>query len=320
MFAIGMTLLFLVLVAVTPAQAAFTTAEAAQIEHIRLNVVGRLGSAFQAYQVALAQNQDTLVMRQRAVLHTNYATDRVMRGLSKLVDVVSHFNFQEPSQATRAGRVAAAWDDFDEAVALIDQAIAALSGATGLHMKAARDTWLPAAKSAIRTTNRTLGYTDARPKDYPMIIGPHGDYDFTQAYLARAWAYNLDIVTAAFTRYGLVTLNWPVLVQASYLNYLVYADGLALMAGVGQTGLGQFWRVLNYSRRLTDPDVGSAASRYHALLAALTVTADPQLRGTIGRVGESWKFMDAAVWNLLVFPNCNQSSDPQGCAASQVGP
>src|SRR4029450_7205741 len=73
MFAIGMPLLFLALAAGTPAQAAFTTAEAAQIEHIRLNVVGRLGSAFQAYQVALAQNQDTLVMRQGGVLHTNYA-------------------------------------------------------------------------------------------------------------------------------------------------------------------------------------------------------------------------------------------------------
>jgi hypothetical protein len=312
--------LVLVLVSVTPAHAVFTAQEAAQIEHIRINVVGRLGSAFQAYQVALAQNQDTLVMRQKAVLHTNAAMDRVMRGLSKLVDVVSHANFQEPTPDTRPARVAAAWDEFDLAVMYVDRAIVSLAGATGVNMRAARDTWLPAAKAAIRSTNQNLGYLAPRPKDYPMIIGPHGDYDFTQAYLTRAWAYNLDILKDGFNRYGLVTLNWPVLVQASYLNYLVFADGLALMAGVGQTTVSQFWRVLNYSRRLTDTDVGSAASRYHAILAALTVTADPNLRGTIGRVGESWKFMDNAIWNMLVFPNCNQSHDPQGCAAGQVGP
>jgi hypothetical protein len=314
------TVVLLLVAAVGPAEATFTPEEAAQLEHIRVRVVGRLASAFAAYQVALAQNQDTPLIRQSAVLHTNAATDRVMRGLSKLVDVVAHFNFQEPTPQTRPARVAAAWADFDEAVMLIDRAIAGLSGATGLHHLAARNTWLPSAKAAIRSTNRNLGFLEPRPKDYPMIIGPHGDYDFTQAYLTRAWAYNLDIVTGAFTRYGLVTVNWPLLVQASYGNYQAFADGLVLMSGVGQTGLGQFWRVLNYTRRLTDVDVGSAASRYHSLLAALSISGHPELRGTIGRVGESWKFMDAALWNMLVFPNCHQSSDPQGCAAGQVGP
>ena len=313
-------IVLLLFVAVTPAHGAFTTAEAAQLEHIRLRVVGRLSSAFEAYRVALAQSQDTLVMRRNAILHTNQATDRVMRGLSKLVDVVAHFNFQEPNPANRPALVAAAWDDFDEAVMYLDRAIFSLGGATGLHLRAARDTWLPSAKAAILTTNRSLGYLEPRPKDYPMIVGPHGDYDFTQAYLTRAWAYNLDILSSAFTRYGLVTVNWPLLVQASYGNYQVFADGLVLMAGGGQTGLAQFWRVLNYTRRLTDVDVGSAASRYHSLLAALSVSGHPELRGPIGRVGESWKFMDAALWNILVFPNCHQSSDPQGCAAGQVGP
>jgi hypothetical protein len=261
-----------------------------------------------------------LLLRQKAVLHTNAATDRVLRGLSKLVDVVSHVNFQEPTPATRPARVAAAWDEFDLAVMYLDRAIASLAGATGVNLRAARDTWLPLARTAILQTNRNLGYLEPRPKDYPFIVGPHGDYDFTQAYLARAWAYNIDIVNGAFSRYGLFTLNYTEIVRASYLNYLVFADGLALMADVGQAGTNQFWRVLNYTRRLTDTDVGSAASRYHALLAALTVTPHAELRGTIGRVGESWKFMDAALWNILVFPNCNQSSDPQGCAAGQVGP
>ena len=159
----GLVVLLLVAL-VTPAYGAFTAEEAAQLEQIRVRVVGRLGSAFQAYTVAVAQNQDTLAMRKNAVLHTNQAMDRVMRGLSKLVDVVAHVNFQEPTPATRPARVAAAWDDFDEAVMYIDRAITALSGATGLHMLAARNTWLPAAKAAIRATNQASGISSRAPR------------------------------------------------------------------------------------------------------------------------------------------------------------
>jgi hypothetical protein len=313
-------LVLALLLAASPAHAAFTTQEAMQIEHIRVNVIGKLASALQQFTFALQRNQDTLGMRRAAILNTNTAMRKSMNGLGKLVDVVSPANFQFPDPETRTSRVAAAWADFNQAIVYIDRASAALSEATGANMQSAKNNWLLNAKAAILAIDRTLPYTNPRPASYPALIGPHGDYNMTQALLARAAEYHLDIISFAFGAYGQgatpPTANWYSLLQSSYQNYEMYGDGLAIMAGVGQTNLSQFWRVLNYQKRLTD--VPSASSRYRAILMAITVPPSPELAAVINRVGESWFAMDKAVWEMLVFLNCTQVKDPQGCAAGQV--
>jgi hypothetical protein len=318
-----LTLLFTLFLAL-PAHAEFTTDEATQIENIRLNAARKLHQALASYTVAIQQNEDTLAMRRSAILQTNYAVNHVMRGMSKLVDVVEVLQFHVPNPATRASRVAAAWDDFDNAVFYIDRALGVLNAARGTNMLQAKNAWLLGAKNAIKAINQNLSYHDARPLSYPAIIGPHGNYDLVQAMLARAWAYHFDIVNYAFTAYGqgnpAPNANWYLVLQSSYQNYNVFADGLALMAGVGQTNVSQFWRVVNYQKRLTDQTIGSVASRYRGITMALTMSPHAALQIPIGRVTESWNAMDKAIWQMLVFLNCEMVRDPQGCAAAVVGP
>lgn len=306
----------------SPAHAVFTTAEATQIENIRVNVVGKLALALESDTFAIQGNQDTLAMRRSAILQTNFAMQHALRGLSRLVDVVEPAQFIVPDPATRANRVAAAWGDFDQSVTYIDGAISALSGATGTNMVQARTTHLPGARNAILAVNRNLSYADARPTSYPRLIGPHGDYDRMQAQLARSWNYHVDIVYGAFNVYGQganpPVRNWYTALQKSFQNYKTLADGHALMAGVGQTNISQFWRVLNYLRRLTDSGVDGLNVRFFNILAALADPNDP-LYFAVTRVGESWRASDQAAWEEMVFPDCSQATDPDGCAAGQVG-
>lgn len=308
------------LVWVTPASAEFTAAEAQQIENLRVNVVHKLAAALEQYSFAIQQDQDTLAMRRSAILQTNFAMQWALRALSRLVDVVEPAQFQVPDPATRAQRVAAAWTDLDQAVTYIDTAIGVLGPATGANMLQAKNTHLPGAKAGILALNRTLAYTDARPPSYPALVGPHGDYDRTQALIARAWNYHIDIVNGAFTAYGQgatpPTANWYVVVQKSYLNYRTFADGHAIMAGVGQSNVNQFWRILAYTRRLTDTGVDGVPVRFFNILGALNVAPHQSLAFSVTRIGESWRAADQAVWEILTFLNCDQTSDPTGCAVA----
>ena len=314
--------MILTLVLALPASAEFTAAEKTQINNLRVAGIANLTYAFMDYQHAMVLNQDTLAIRRSAILHTNRAMREAASALSRLVDVVTMVNFQVPSPATRAQRVADAMMDLDQAEVHINYAIVSLNGAKGANLLRARNMFLPNARTALHNINRNLSYMDPRPPSYPMLIGPHGNYDKTVGHLARSWAYNLDIVDFAFNVYGqgspAPNANWSSIIQASWDNYRVFADGLALMAGVGDLQTNQFWRILNFTAKLTNFDGpgGAVAGRYMALLNALTVQANPVFSGLITRVGESWKFMDLALWHILDFPNCNMTSDPAGCAAS----
>jgi hypothetical protein len=321
MWIMRLAILAFTLLGAAPVHAAFTAAEAQQVDKIRTDVVTRLTLALSSMAFGIRNQEDTLAMRKLAIIQTTRATREAMTALALLVDVVSPFHFTQPNPATRAQRVADVWEHIDVAAFRIDQARAALAHATGANLRTASGFHLAAARTAIGQLNRNLAYTDARPVSYPALIGPHGDYDQTQAELARAFAYILDALEFSMQEYGVAPLteaNWYSIVQSSRIIFEQHGRGLAIMAGVGETNLSQFWRVLNYTKVLTDIRSGGMTGWYFAVLAALASNPGPRLSFAITRVGDSWRHMDQAVWSMLVFLNCSQSHDPQGCAAGQV--
>jgi len=112
--------------------------------------------------------------------------------------------------------------------------------------------------------------------------------------------------------------NWNVVVQSGQLIVEAYARGLAVMAGVGDSNVSQFWRIVNYTKRLTDFRSGAMTERYFTVVQTLAINPGSELRAAIIRVVDSWRHMDQSVWFILVFLNCSQTHDPQGCAAGQV--
>jgi hypothetical protein len=243
-----------------------------------------------------------------------------MTALSLLVDVVSPLQFIVPDPVTRAQRVADAWTHLDAVIPKIDTARNNIADATGPNLRAA-SSHLAAARAAIGPLDRSLAYADARPPSYPALVGPHGDYDRTQSELARGFAYLLDGFEFAIQQYGVAALspaNWYLVVQSGQLIVETYARGLAIMAGVGDSNVSQFWRIVNYTKRLTDFRSGAMTERYFTVVQTLAINPGSELRAAIIRVVDSWRHMDQSVWFILVFLNCSQTHDPQGCAAGQV--
>jgi len=131
----------------------------------------------------------------------------------------------------------------------------------------------------------------------------------------------MNAVDKAFALYGTSeTVNWYTLAQHSQDVYRVWIEGLPLMAGVpkaNQVTLSQFWRVLGHTSRMTNFHVAGVSEKLMNVLQSLTVHPSPALAGAMVNVADSWRHMDAAVWGILIFLNCEQTSDPQGCAANQ---
>jgi hypothetical protein len=320
MWIVCAVVLTVTLLGVTPVNAAFTTAEAQQVEKIRTDVVGRLDLALAAMAVAVRDQEDTLAMRRLAIIYTIRATREAMTALSLLVDVVSPLQFIPPDPVTRAQRVADAWAHLDAVIPKIDTARSTIADATGPNLRAA-SSHLAAARAAIGPLDRSLAYADARPPSYPALVGPHGDYDKTQSELARGSAYFLDGFEFAIQQYGVAALsaaNWNIVVQSGQLIVEAYARGLAVMAGVGDSNVSQFWRILNYTKRLTDFRSGAMTERYFSIIQSMATSPGPELRAATIRVVDSWRHMDQSVWSILLFLNCSQTHDPQGCAAGQV--
>lgn len=321
MWIMRLVILAFTLLGAAPVHAAFTTAEAQQVEKLRTEVVNRLTLALSNMAFAIRYREDTLAMRKQAIILTTRATREAMTALALLVDVVSPSSFSLPNPLLRPQRVADVWEHIDVARFRIDQARAALAAATGPNLRVASAQHLAAARVALGQLNSNLAYADARPPSYPALVGPHGDYDQTQAELARAWAYSIDALEFSMNEYGVVALpdaNWYAVVQSSRIIFEIHGRGLAIMAGVGQTNLNQFWRILNYTKQMTDIRSAGMTTQYSAIVAALSAGAGPRLSFAITRVADSWRHMDQAVWSILLFLNCSQTQDPQGCAAAQV--
>jgi hypothetical protein len=320
MWIMRLAVLAFTLLGAAPVHAAFTTEEAQQVEKLRTQVLARLTLALQAMAVAIRDQEDTVAMRKQAIIYTNRATRETMKALSLLVDVVSPVQFVQPDPLTRFQRVASAWARLDLALPSIDLVRATLADATGPNLRLA-SSHLAVARTAIGQLDHTLGYADCRPPSWPALVGPHGDYDRTQAELARGWAYQLDALEFAIQKYGAIALpetNWYTIVQASRLIFEKYGLGLAIMAGVGDSNVSQFWRILNYTKRLADIGSGGMTSLYFGVVAAMSAGPGPELSAARTRVADSWRHMDQSVWSILLFLNCSQTHDPEGCAAGQV--
>ena len=305
----------------SPASAAFTDAEAASVSRLVTQVVGNLSQAQSEVSFAVQGAQDPAPLLRDTAMAVKEAVREALLALALLVDVVPGSSFVAPDPAGRAGRVAEAWTHLDRIALFIDQAQAASAGAVGANTRRAKTIWLPAARSAAAGVDRAPAFADARPASWPAIIGPHGDYDRTQWRLYRSLWYLLDAVEYALPWYGAgPAADWYALLQKSYPIYDAMARGLALIAGVppaSLAGVSQFWRVLAHVASLTDIDAQAVAERLFEVGGA--VAGPAELAASRVRVLDAWRHLDASVWFVLIFLDCSQASDPNGCAAGQVG-
>lgn len=318
----GFIVVLLALAFATPAHAALTTAESAQVNSLVVNVISPLNAALSELSFAVRGQQDRPDVLRPAVEHTKEAIREAHLALALLVNVVPGAEFVMPDPSTRATRVAEAWFHLDRVALFAGWAQGDMLAGAGLNTVRARTIWLPAALAWTRQIDRGLAYTDPSPVSFPAIIGPHGDYNRTVWQLYRANWYVLDTLEYTFPFYGSRTADWYTLVNRAPIFYDTYARLIALMAGVvvppGDASLSQFWRVLGAQASLTDFHQQGLSLRYTEIMDAITLAPAPEFRLPYLRVVDSWKQMDQAVWEMLVFLNCSASSDPQGCARGQA--
>jgi len=318
----GFIIVLLAMALATPAHAALTTGESAQVNSLIVNVISPLNAALSEFSFAIRGQQDTPAILRPAVEHTKEAVREAHLTLALLINVVPAAEFVMPDPTTRAARVAEAWTHLDRAASFAQWARANAAAGIGGNTFRAQSIWLPEALAGTTRINRALAYSDPSPASFPAIIGPHGDYNRTVWQLFRANWYVLDTLEYSIALYGTRAADWYMLVNRAPIFYDTYARLMALMAGVvvppGDASLSQFWRVLGAQASLTDFHQQGLSLRYTEIMDALTQAPSLDFRLPYLRIVDSWKQMDQAVWEMLVFLNCSASSDPQGCARGQA--
>jgi hypothetical protein len=300
------------------ASAAFTSSEQQQVDTLVTQVVGPLNQALAELSFAIKGGQDPAPTLQAGVMHTKEAVREASLVLADLVNVVTGHTFLPPDPAGRAGRVNDAWFHLDRVTMFIETAQGGLARASGMNTKRAATVWLPEALAGAASIDRTLSYADPNPPTYPKIIGPHGSFDNVEWELYRAWWYALDMLENGIAHYPQARADWYTFVNRSALLYDTYAQTIARMAGVPPSGTSQFFLVLGALGGLTDMYSMGASQRYEEIQGSLIVSPSPALTSVLGRVTDSWRHMDAAVWAMLVFPGCDAITNPDGCAGGQL--
>ena len=300
------------------ASAMFTSSEQQQVDTLVRQVVGPLNHALTELSFAIKGSQDPAQMLQTGVTHTKEAVREASLVLADLVNVVTGHGFMPPDPAGRAARVNDAWFHLDRVAMFVEWAQGNLAKAAGPNTQRAATIWLPEALAGVAAIDRTLSYADPNPPTYPKIIGPHGSFDNVEWELYRAWWYALDMLEYGIAHSPAARADWYTFVNRSAILYNTYAQTMARMAGVPASSTSQFFLVLSALGGLTDFYSQGAAQRYEEIQVALILSPSAALTSALGRVTDSWRHMDAAVWAMLVFPGCDVITHPDGCAGGQL--
>jgi hypothetical protein len=134
-------------------------------------------------------------------------------GLTHLLWVYENFANE---RTTREADLAKAWPQLDYAASIYRQS-AARARTVPQFVSAALD--FEAAANLLSSIDRTLPYAEPFPPSYPNIIGPHGDYDTSQASIAHATKYLEHFMSR--------TVNQ--LVRATYPNTALTNYNIGLM-------------------------------------------------------------------------------------------
>jgi hypothetical protein len=309
--------LILALLESSPACAAFTPSEAASVSGV-VALVETLDRALNELSFAIRSGQDTKPLIRETTLHVKEAVREASLTLALLVDVVPDAAFTAPDPATRAVRVKEAWFHLERVGMFSNMALSASAKAVGENTRRARMTWLPQALTRIGQINRTLSYSNPRPASYPTLIGPHGSYDEVQFFQWRGSWYALDMLEEGLANFGVDDEGVDVytFVNRAAILYDAFANGLALMAGIGDPTLSQFWRVNIWIIQFTSYLKTGLPLRYMELQTAVA-SGSAKWAGVRIRITDSWRQMDESIAQAQRFPKCSMVKDPEGCARGQ---
>jgi hypothetical protein len=229
----------------------------------------------------------------------------------------------------RTERVARAWSRLDRAIASSLNARQTLNAAKGLRasdrqyqdwLKRAGDAFLTASQQ-FNGVNRRLAYANPNPETFPRVVGPHGDFARAEQmlWLSQSYAQNAMLELAdAYVDTTLATGSGTVFRRLSDAADTV-VNAMVLLGGVtwtpSQAQANPFFRTLEVLQALTDharlPAIWRQAifdlhvwKNSSALDVAVTQT---------DRITDAWMHSDGAAWRLMIFPDCSQLNNPQGC-------
>lgn len=313
----------------TTAHAALTDPEAAQIR--------TLGQALVTLhdgqrQVAHALRTETTTEKARDDFwHTLYSSNHahwfLFDGLVLLLDIPTG------SATARAETLAEAWQRVNIARIWVKSIVDHLPR---------RFPHLTDAQARYRTVLDTLtnldrspGYAEPKPPHYPKVIGPHGRYDQVQWWLWMAMnrlfysEYAMMRAYRGYREYGQSTDD-PLLADYGALSddFMVSAGAMDVLANavirLAQADMtpenDPFFSTIHALNTLTEPRLPHAPVYYKlghgwkALLLSQHDGSRPVLvrnvQNSVGLLAESERSMLAAIWELMVFPDC---TNPGGC-------
>jgi hypothetical protein len=338
----ALTVCLLLAEAATPAAAAFTGAE--QTEMLRLVSGATTISEIMRY-LSFAMQGGSQKPVGEALNAASEASREAHLAYGLLLNIVVQQRatsaFDELQAVPRDGRVALAWSHLDRSLRFLDSTESALTRALSAttdptsqdSLQRARDIWVANARQDLRGVDRSLAFSSPNPPTYPAVIGPHGSYDDAEWFLWRANWYALDMLEAISTAYAegpTLPDYWPVYKAVNsasiLLDTVMRAQGV--VAGMtftpAQASLDPFFRVLDELRTITT----ESSERYMEIQENLAAWV-PQLSSAaacggssapssavisfvaaLTRLTDSWRNVDHAVWQELVFLNCTA---PTGC-------
>lgn len=329
-------LLLALLLLASPAQAAFTDTEKAQVEKLVVGVAGNIHIALGTeVATAIRDKQDPPSLLKPGAAALASASREVSQCLTLLLGQNNAASVNDPRPATRADALAQAWFHCDRVPMFLDQFMSATALAGGANTMRARTIAVPAARAALSGVDRTLGYVDPRPNTRGTLIGPHGAFDHSEWSIWRSWWYMLDSLDSVIPVYDSPGVDAYNFVSKAAGIADIGAHGIARFADIdvtqqekdnrallqtlpaGPFGV-QFFLLLAYGQVLTDFNIPSGVSgpQFYQQLQDALGAGDGSFLAARSKLTDSWRRMDNATWmGLLVFPGCDMNQNPMGCAA-----
>ena len=146
-------------------------------------------------------------------------------------------------------------------------------------------------------SSAATSYQNPKPKSYPHVIGPHGDYDFAQEALWFAIKYAHDSLSIFGSRYLCDAANYEGIIMGALAN--VRFPGSETADGFDSTVVDDVDNVLWLQKfALEDTAVKYLATTMNEYTQATESVLKAALRALV-KHNDSWKNLDRAIRNTV---------------------
>jgi len=316
---VALALLF----SMSPAHAAFTAAEQSSIQQlVNSSNEARLAIQNIGNAILAGANSSNASILSRTYVDMSLGMKAMNNALAWLIEGSPTLgNMNTVVGLARATKVANAWSEINQASYRMQTVISGVNGA--LAAGPTNSTYVSLLNNAkfnltnavafLNLVNRSLAYQNPYTNSFPNVIGPHGDYLPMMHWFFRANNYILESFYEMGVANKILTANGKaayreVSQRGGDITYQLFQQmwGFATLSG---TIKQDFFKVVGFLGPLTDV----APTDYHETIGTLLSwgQASPFL---LSRFTDSWRNIDRAVWQLMRFPNCQNTSDPTSCA------